>query len=258
MFSDGFLVTTVGAVMNQTTVNTYRNVEEALGNTKSSFFVFNSSEIRNPETGKGNLYIMMGEDITVFIPPTWIPIDLLQFGTIEDIRNSPTLRAYQRSGLITLLTEEGGNQLMKNENYEAERQRVLSIVSRKNAINFQQPATVTINTGSVSNVFNNLSANDELRNQENMQQAPVITPDIESLFKAQEIALSMANMAGLKTLIGQLFPKMNRSDYEAIISNSKNSSSVLALAAQDALDMVNDNKTVDVNKLPVFMEMTNG
>lgn len=234
---------------NTQRVKTYPNVEVALRECKDSIYVFNSSDL-NGKQPKGQLRLSLGDrhDIHVLVPPTWIPFDLLQYGTREDVQKSQDLRNLVRSNYLIILHESEAERLMSSPSYETEKTRVLQLVNKKSNVGLKGNESTTVDIH-IGNVLDNHTAQPNSPNQTNY-----ISPQVSSLIQAQKDAFSSGDDTSLVSMIESSFPSMTVSDYDQILLNLENQSSLLYLAASDAQAMVNEGQPLNVKELPAFIE----
>lgn len=234
--------------MQTTTVKTYPNVEAAIRASNTHIYVFNASDLLGKQP-KGNIYVSLGADgdISVFLPPTWIPFDLMNYGTIEDIRASRSLRELQRSGLLVILTEESARTLIESPAYASERDRVMQESARltKNRLNLENVSELELNIGGGPIV------RDEVISKPNIAETSSYAA---TLMEEQRRAFMSGDNSALIQKITELFPKMSMTDFKAIETSDLQKSSILSMASSEAVMMVNNGKAIVVNDLPTIRE----
>lgn len=112
--------------MSEVKIKTYRTVDDAVK--EGSYYIVNTSSGPNKERVPGNLVMGLrsrdGGNVQILIPPTWIPFDLREYATPEDISSSNAIRQNLRNGLLVFISVEDYEMLRNRPEYENEKARV--------------------------------------------------------------------------------------------------------------------------------------
>lgn len=126
-------------------INTYPTLDDAIRT--GNIFVINRSD-NGGNRKKGVLILPVqtqdGNKITIAIPPTWIPINLLNHATLEDLQKCTILRQYIGRQILVAITPESVKALQDTGDYSVEAERVSKIMHGFEAT--ITPTTMTINT----------------------------------------------------------------------------------------------------------------
>lgn len=132
--------------MSEVKLKTYRTVDDAVKD--GSYYIVNTSNGKENKRILGNLVMGLrsrdGANIQILIPPTWIPFDLREYATPEDIASSNAIRQYLRNGLLVFISREDYKKLIALPEYEKEKQRV-SKLRDSYAMEGTQETTININ-----------------------------------------------------------------------------------------------------------------
>lgn len=157
-------------------IDRYPNVEAAA--TKGEFYAMNSSDL-NGKRARGKVIIGFttrdNSEVKILFPPSWIPLDLTDYATLEDLKNATNLRDYVRQGLIILITKASYDSLTQHPNYTKERQRV-------NSLNAAFASSTATGSQTISHSVNVDSSKSISENQEGMK--PLATPQTNRLLEA--------------------------------------------------------------------------
>lgn len=158
--------------MAKVTIQLYNSLEEAAAD--GDFFVINNSDGRGVRM-KGqvifNILARDGAARTIVIPPTWMPIDLKNYLSAEDISASTLLRDYVRRQILVLCKKESFDDLRAHPDYQKEFERVNKIVGSVPTM----ATEMEINVG----VGNAVTAENDARGIQ-----PVKTPIVEMIMNS--------------------------------------------------------------------------
>ena len=130
----------------------------------SSIWVLNSS---NP---KGNITITvpngMGNQVTVIVPVTWIPVDMTTQATKQSLLASPVFRRMLALGMIAVISEDDAQKLLQDDAAQTEMQRIYAMPREMSGAPDMQPAAVATlkseESGDVSGFALNICHTDSL------------------------------------------------------------------------------------------------
>jgi len=216
-------------------VKRHNSIPEALAESTTSLWIFNNSDL-NGKRNRGQLFFTIGRDdpVTVFFPVTWIPLDLMTYGTVEDISQSNTLRELIRSGLVVILKQESAQHLLNNPKYAAEYDKVQTTINRGRESGTSDTTNISIALSDIPDLKKN--------------------PSIQNLINIQTTATAMGDSDALKEAIKETFPRMKADDFELLIKTCPNKSSDLYFNAVEALDLLTKSNVLTLTDLPLFME----
>lgn len=118
-------------------VTYHRTLEDAYK--AGDWYAVNNSTRNNTQTMGQLLFPVTTEDgssVDISIPPTWIPIDLQQFASPDDLRKCSGLRSLLTNKLIILLDKASKTAMENSPNYKAERVRVTSFEKKRDRLDF--------------------------------------------------------------------------------------------------------------------------
>ncbi len=138
--------------MAKVKVDTYNSLDEAI---KDGYVLATNTSDAGGSRPKGELIIQVktADDTNVLItlPPTWIPIDLTNFATLEDLNKCSALRSYVARQNVRLLKRASVEQLKKEPSYATEANRIRAKQERYNqSIAGIESESVELNIGTVS------------------------------------------------------------------------------------------------------------
>lgn len=133
----------------------------------SPLWIINSSDLGGKRP-KGNVIIVIkdadSQDITIVLPSSWIPVDLLSYTSLSNFAKSNLFRDNIRKGLITVVDDESAQMLMDMQQYAEESRRVRDLT--EGMVNSAQGGTgalagdtYTVNIGGSSTQPELLEAN---------------------------------------------------------------------------------------------------
>lgn len=89
------------------------------------------------------------KEISLLLPSTWLPLDLLTFSTQENFERSTSFRKYLTSGILAAIDDDVAQMLLKHATAPAEQERVSKLMANNpNALGssvFRDNATITLN-----------------------------------------------------------------------------------------------------------------
>jgi hypothetical protein len=151
---------------------------------------------------KGNVLMVIkdadGVDITITLPNSWIPIDLLSYTEASNFAKSNNFREAVRKGLITIIDEESAATLIALPQYKEEAARVKETVDgMSNAMETSaESETMSLNVGSPSRA----------------------APEVAKGFTEMEAEEMQGIVNMLNTTVGDLAPAQIRKLCEYLIS----------------------------------------
>ena len=133
--------------MSKVNIESFATLDEAIKS--GQVWIYNNSDSGGIRK-KGQLifYIQTqdGNKIPVRIPPTWIPINMLDIATLEDLQRCTTLRQYIGHRIIIAITPDSVTELKNSPNYKTEAERVNRLMSGFEALATANPTSLTVNT----------------------------------------------------------------------------------------------------------------
>lgn len=181
--------------MSQVSVTALRNPRAIWEEAKKtgSLWVLNTSDAGGTRRRGEVMLSVMDEnskEIVVLLPSTWMPLDLSSYTDTAHFEKSTNFRAYINNELITVITDESAQQLLKDPAAKPEAVRVKALMANnRNALGVplaggEGSETIKVNTG--------------------LTQPHAIT-------KADEAAVSKEDMASGNTpAVQQLLGKLNK------------------------------------------------
>lgn len=110
---------------DQIKLKRYSTLEDAVK--ADEFYLVNYSNNTAPGEEKRRLGVLLmsyrtaqNEPRNIYIPPTWVPIDLKNYADTEDLAKMGLLRDYVRRGIVVLLDKASYEAVCANPKYEEE------------------------------------------------------------------------------------------------------------------------------------------
>lgn len=231
-----------------TKIEVYNTIEAAMEKETGDLYALNISD-RNGTQTKGNVTFSIptsdGQRVTVFLYPTWVPKNLMEYATRDAIKGSLELRNNMRNGLIALITSASAKTLMSAPGYAEEAQRVKGLETKRTGASIASATSeISVNVGA----GNVVSA------------APkVVSSTVDNLMAAhRSLSAGVGNIdinsTEAKTIVNGI-GSLTLDELDYITANVQDRQSFLYRMASDASSDIRDGKAVNGNDLPAYLEL---
>lgn len=236
-------------------VKTYKTLDEAIE--KNFVQAINISDRGGTQT-KGHLIFSIGEGGSVTnirIPNTWVPVNLLEYGNLDEVKNSTSLRALMRARLLVLVTEESAKDIKNQPNFRAEYQRFMDSMKSMSDVESVLDEEIEINTGMSSTTPTEEVEKDSIESKPNKPKDETDISQVNRIKIEELVSLnSRGNVGELFEIAAKSFPYFT--DIEFIYMSNKigDQSSMLNLLCSDAISAYKGDGKVELLALPAYEE----
>jgi hypothetical protein len=141
-------------------INDFSLINRMANNEGYLYVINNTDAIPNNGGIRGVFHMVIkdsnGEEISINIPNTWVPVDLAQFCDPSIIANSHLFRSNVNSGYLVVIAKDQATQILNTEAAKSEINRYKKEQQERNATrSLSTSDRATINTNNTTPVMNN-------------------------------------------------------------------------------------------------------
>lgn len=184
-------------------VTTFNTLDEAIRS--GEVWVINNSD-QGGKRKKGVVILVIttqdGSKINVKLPPTWIPINLLNYASIDDLQKCTILRQYVGSKLLVAVDKKSVEALQGESAYDAEARRVETSMQGFAATVSSAPTTLNINTGGAGQILS-ADGKKDANGVESIQRSERVTRILAAKTPQEVVAAFDADLKNLTLIDAQ-------------------------------------------------------
>lgn len=222
----------------------FRDIFEQAKDT-GSLWVVNASDDKGRRP-RGEIFMQLkdenGTDQAIYVPATWLPVDLLQNGTLESFEKSTNFRQYINKELLVAIDKETVKSLQSLPAAKDERERVSALIRSRS--NFGLMGNMADTTMSLS-----LDGQNTISAEQDRREADSVLHDgnTENMSAILRLVNStpIGSFANIHGELVRFMTSATREEVQSLAASVENANSPVFFYTDAALNAFSEGKPVD-------------